>query len=318
MSASDVKRVGMWLQGKWFLERLIGRGATASVYVARHRIGRVAAIKILHAHLQTNVELCERFQREALAVNRFDHPAAVPVMDVDVTEDGAPFIVMEFVEGETIAQRMKRGPIPIPELLDLAGQLLDVLAAAHARGIVHRDIKPENLLLDRGTGKLRVLDFGAAKFEGSVLTEKGALIGTAPYMAPEQVRGEAIDARADVFAVGATMFHAITGRPIHLGNTVAEILYQGATSAPPPLASVASVPDELGLVVDSALSFDPEQRYADARAMQVEVRALSQQLSASGREAPRPPAEVGPKEDDDARESAGDTMLTSPGDAKRK
>jgi len=319
----DTKRVGTWLQGKWFLERLIGRGATAAVYAARHRIGRQVAIKLLHAHHLGNAELCERFQREALAVNRFDHPGAVPVTDVDTAEDGTPFIVMELVQGETVAQRMKRGPIPVPELLDIAGQLLDVLAAAHERGIVHRDIKPENLILDRTTGRLRVLDFGVAKFDGSVLTEKGALIGTAPYMAPEQVRGEEIDARADVFAVGATMFHAIAGRPIHLGTTVAEILYHGAMAAPPALQSVASVPDELGLVVDCALSFDAADRYADARAMQVEIRALSQHLSKAAT-GPVRPAEVGRPEPEElpeesmSEEGTAETIMTNPGDAKRR
>jgi serine/threonine protein kinase len=221
---------------------------------------------------------------------------------------------MELVEGVTLAERMRTGPIPLAELVTLAIELLDVLAAAHERKIVHRDIKPENLLI-QADGRLRVLDFGVAKFEGSVLTEKGELIGTALYMAPEQVRGDEIDARVDVFAVGATMFHAIAGRPIHVGPSAGEIILLAATGSPPALASVASVPEELGMVVDCALSFDPIDRYKDARAMQVELRALGGRLK--GRTASRPPPRIARDEDDaEVPEDVLPTMITHAGSKK--
>src|SRR5262249_50501233 len=153
-------------------------------------------------------ELRARFEQEAHAVNRFKHPGVVEIRDIDVTEDGAPFLVMELLEGASLADRVEGGAVERGEVLRLADELLDVLVAAHARGIVHRDIKPDNLFVTR-EGRLKVLDFGIARVKDGMAalhTRAGAMLGTAPYMAPEQIHGVDIDARVDVFAVGATMF----------------------------------------------------------------------------------------------------------------
>jgi serine/threonine protein kinase len=277
------QRVGKTLRGKWTLERLLGVGGMAAVYVGVHKIGRRAAIKILHPDIAANKEIAHRFEQEAHAVNRFHHPGAVEVLDVEVTEDGAPFLVMELLEGESLADRVERGGLSAPELLRLADELLDVLAAAHAHGIIHRDIKPDNLFVLRD-GRLKVLDFGIAQMRKgaprSVYTAMGTTIGTLTYMSPEQVAGKEIDGRADIFAVGCTLFRIVAGRSPHQGETDLELMVKMATEPAPPLASCAprggEVSPELCMVVDRALAFDRERRYPDARTMQDDVRALRQ------------------------------------------
>lgn len=274
-------RVGTALRGKWVLERLLGHGGMAAVYVARHRIGRVEAVKILHRHLLTNTELLVRFEREARVANRFTHPGAIQITDVDVAEDGCPFLVMELAEGTTLAEHCRRRQTPALEILGYVDQILDVLATAHPMGIIHRDIKPANVVLQRD-GRLRVLDFGVAKIEGSTFTEQGATVGTASYMPPEQVRGEAIDGRADLFAVGATMFRLLTGRQVREGNNAGEILYQAATAPAPGLREVLpSAPEAIAAIVDRAMQFEPDDRYQDARSMQDDVRAAMRVLDES-------------------------------------
>jgi serine/threonine-protein kinase len=272
------RRVGQTLRGKWTLERLLGCGGMAAVYVARHKIGRRDAIKILHPEIAENKDLTARFEQEAHAVNRFRHPGAVSILDIDTTEDGAPFLVMELLEGESLEARRLRGPIDPLEALRLTDELLDVLAAAHASDIIHRDIKPDNLFV-LPDGRLKVLDFGIARMhEGksrTMHTALGVTIGTLAYMSPEQVAGDPIDARADLFAVGCTMFEMASGRLPHEGATEIELMVKMGMMPAPPLASVAPGADPgLCLVVDRALAFEREHRYPDAATMQADVRAL--------------------------------------------
>jgi serine/threonine-protein kinase len=272
------RRVGTTLRGKWTLERLLGSGGMAAVYVAHHKIGRRDAIKILHPEIAENKELVARFEREAHAVNRFKHPGAVTILDIDVAEDGAPFLVMELLEGESLESKRLRGPIAPAEALRLADELLDVLAAAHASDIIHRDIKPDNLFV-LPDGRLKVLDFGIARMrEGQTRaqhTAVGVTIGTLSYMPPEQVAGDPIDARADLFAVGCTMFEMASGRLPHEGSTEIELMVKMGMLPAPPLASVfPGANPGLCLVVDRALAFARERRYPDAATMQADVRAL--------------------------------------------
>jgi serine/threonine-protein kinase len=272
-------RVGTTLCQKWTLEKLLGVGGMAAVYVANHKIGRKDAIKILHRDVAQQPDLLARFEQEAHAVNRFHHPGAVEIRDIDVAEDGSPFLVMELLSGESLGERARRlGGIPLDEVLRLADELLDVLAAAHARGIIHRDIKLDNLFVQTD-GSLKVLDFGIARVrDGMPLkmrTRAGATLGTAPYMPPEQIKGLEIDARADLFAVGATMFRLIAKRRIHEAKNDTEMLLKMASQPAPPLLSVApDAPPGVGLVVDRALRFDRDLRYPDALTMQADVRAL--------------------------------------------
>ncbi len=291
LESEAAQRVGTTLCNKWTLDRLLGTGGMAAVYVATHKIGRRDAIKILHADVARDPELRARFEQEAHAVNRFKHPGTVEVRDIDVAEDGSPFLVMELLDGCSLAELARRpvaspptthpkppGGVPLSDLLRFVDETLDVLAAAHAQGIIHRDIKPDNLFVLED-GRLKVLDFGIARVrQGAPVklrTRVGAKLGTAPYMPPEQIRGVEIDARADLFAVGATMFRLIAGRHVHEADTEPETLLKMVNEPAPPLASVVpDVPSGVALVVDRALRFDREQRYPDALTMQGDVRAL--------------------------------------------
>ncbi|XXY48224.1 serine/threonine-protein kinase [Sorangium sp. So ce269] len=290
-SDTALRRVGTTIRNKWTLERLLGAGGMAAVYVGVHRIGRRDALKILHPQAAQSKEICDRFEREAQAANRFRHPGAVEIRDIDVAEDGAPFLVMELLEGESLAERERRlGGLPLAEVLRFAAQVLDTLGAAHAQGIIHRDIKPPNLYVVRedpgstplpGLGpRIKVLDFGLARIrqDSSLqgeLTRMGIVLGTTPYMPPEQAKGRDIDARADLFAVGATMFRLIAGRHVHEASTDFDLLLKMGKEPAPPLARRAPrTPRDVCLVVDRALAFDRDQRYPDARLMLDDVRAL--------------------------------------------
>jgi serine/threonine protein kinase len=268
-------RIGSSLRGKWTLEKLLGWGGVGAVYLARHAIGRHDAIKILHAELMELPGLRERFEIEARAANRFRHPSAVEVRDLDHTEDGVPFLVMGLVEGETLAQRLRTQKIDPGDLLAWIGEVLDVLTSAHREGIVHRDIKPDNLLLTRD-GKLKVLDFGVARLPGADLTDPGVAVGTVAYMAPEQIRGLGVDHRADVFAVGATMFRVLAGRQVHLAEgTPGAVFAAGLRSAPPLLSLVPDAGRGIAQIVDRALAFHAHERYPDAATMRADVLAVA-------------------------------------------
>ncbi|WP_233562049.1 serine/threonine protein kinase, partial [Sorangium cellulosum] len=168
--AACERRVGTTLRGKWTIDRLLGIGGMAAVYAATHKIGRREAIKILHPEVARSKDLRARFEREAQAVNQFQHPGVVEIRDIDMTEDGAPFLVMELLEGESLADRLQRlGNIETGEMLRFMDELLDVLGAAHDRGIIHRDIKLDNLFVET-TGRLKVLDFGIARMRDGVKT----------------------------------------------------------------------------------------------------------------------------------------------------
>jgi serine/threonine-protein kinase len=274
-----LRRLGTTLRDKWTLKRVLGVGGMAAVYVGQHKIGREDAIKILHPEVARSKNVRARFEQEAHAVNRFRHPGVVEIRDIDVAEDGAPFLVMELLEGESLSARVKRaGGMEIPELLRIADDVLDVIAAAHAQGIIHRDIKPDNLFL-MNDGRVKVLDFGIARMrEGApktMHTKIGSTLGTVAYMAPEQTMSSKIDERADLFAIGATMFRILAKRYIHEASSEMELLVKMASDPAPPLASVAPhVPAEIALVVDRALAFEKARRYPDARTMQADIRAV--------------------------------------------
>jgi serine/threonine-protein kinase len=277
MSEAFEARVGSTLRDKWTLERLIGVGGMAAVYAARHRVGAPVAIKILHPEIARRKDLRARFEQEARAMGRMAHPGAVEVRDIDETEDGAPFMVMELLEGESLKTLMQRQrELPLGELLRYADEALDVLAAAHREGIVHRDIKPDNLFIT-SAGPLKVVDFGVARMrEGQPMTVVGTRLGTLPYMPPEQVAGGDIDGRVDVFAMGALMFRIIAKRRVHEVKTESDMIVAMSTRAAPPLMDVVpNVPEAVAHVVDCALAFSRERRYPDAATMQQDVRAVA-------------------------------------------
>jgi serine/threonine-protein kinase len=288
IAARAKQRVGSTLKGKWRLESLVGVGGMASVYSAIHlNNGKKVAIKMLHAELSIDPEVRDRFVKEGRAANKVEHPGAVEVSDDDTAEDGSVFQVMELLDGETLAHRFERKArsLVVEEILLIADQVLDVLSAAHERGIVHRDIKPDNIFLTRG-GAVKLLDFGIARIREysaqTSNTRSGSTMGTPAYMAPEQARArwDEVDARTDLWAVGATMFKLLTGRVVHTAETVNEQLLSAMTQPAPPIATlVPTAPIPVLQVVDKALAFNKDERWTNARAMQQAVRDAYQAIA---------------------------------------
>ncbi|HVH28022.1 MAG TPA: serine/threonine-protein kinase, partial [Vicinamibacterales bacterium] len=289
--------------GPYEITASLGAGAMGEVYQARDgRLGRDVAIKVVAAHSTDAPQARERFEREARSVAGLQHPNICTVYDVG-DADGRAFIVMELLHGETLQQRLRRGPFDLPAFLDIAIALADGLHAAHAAGIVHRDIKPANIFLtERGP---KILDFGLAKaFRATepvsavetraMLTESGTTVGTIAYMSPEQLRGEAADARSDLFSLGLVLYEMATGRSPLTGATSAAI--GGAIlheQPPPPRRLRADLPDALDELVLKALEKDRDRRYqsaADMRAdLQRQKRSTDQNAAAiSGVAAPPP------------------------------
>lgn len=278
-------KVGQVLRNKWRLDTLIGAGGMATVYAATHRNGKRGAVKILHHELSADNDARTRFLQEGYAANKVEHPGAVSVLDDDVDDDGCVFLVMELLDGESADARAQQRPgerLEVHEVVTLADQLLDVLAAAHDKGIVHRDIKPENIFLTRDGG-LKVLDFGIARVRevsgtaAATLTANGGPMGTPAFMPPEQALGNwsEVGPRTDLWAVGATMFTLLSGRCVHAAETMNQLLLAAMTKPAPPIASVVpGVPRALAEVIDRSLAFNAAKRWPDARAMQQALRAI--------------------------------------------
>lgn len=292
-------RVGQVLNHKWTIDRLVDIGGMAAVYAATHRNGKKVAIKMLHAFIAADEDVRERFLREGYVANQVEHPGAVSILDDDVTNDGAPFIVMELLEGDSLEGWMHKagGRLPVPDVLAIADQVLDVLAAFHARKVIHRDIKPGNLFITK-TGLVKVLDFGLARLRDPKLaaapTATGIVLGTASYMPPEQAQGKTdqVDWRADIFAVGAVMFRALAGRPVHEATSATERLFKAMKDRAPSLGVVApNTPAWVVGVVDKALAFDKKDRWETAEAMRKAVRETFAELKeAAQRVRPAPGA----------------------------
>jgi serine/threonine-protein kinase len=273
-------RLGQMLRNKWRLDVLLGVGGMAAVYAATHRNGSRAAVKVLHAELSARDDVRSRFMREGHVANAVTHDGAVKVLDDDVADDGSLYLVTELLDGETLEERRVRygGLLSEDDTLSVADQLLDVLAAAHAKGVIHRDIKPANIFLLR-SGQLKVLDFGIARLRelstASLATKSGAAMGTPAFMSPEQARGlwDEVDGRSDVWSVGATMWQALTGTLVHRGRTANEELLSAMSKQAPPILSVLpGLSPAVAQVVDRAIAFEKEKRWLDANRMQEGVR----------------------------------------------
>jgi serine/threonine protein kinase len=272
-------RLGSKLREKYTLDRLLGIGGMAAVYAATHRNSKRFAVKILHADLSLYDDLRNRFLREGYVANSVGHPGAVSVVDDDVSEDGSAFLVMELLDGDTVEamQRRRGGTLSIGTTLGIVDGLLDVLVAAHARSIVHRDIKPANLFVTI-EGGVKVLDFGVARLRdatGAQDSHAGLALGTPTFMPPEQAlgRADAIDARTDLWAVGATMFTLLCGRPVHEAPTTQESMVLAATRKAPSIRTLRTdLSDGLVALVDKALAFDAADRWGTAEAMRDALR----------------------------------------------
>src|SRR5450432_4253822 len=284
-------RLGTVLKGKWRLDAVIGIGGMACVYAATHRNQARVAIKMLHPEVALDADVTQRFLREGYVANAVGHPGTVTVLDDDVTEDNAPFLVMELLVGQPLGTMLAFPPdgLAARDVLPLIDHLLDVLAMAHEKGIVHRDLKPENLFLT-SEGRLKVLDFGIARLrelshQTGTGTRAGSLLGTPAFMAPEQALGRwhEVDNRTDIWAVGATVFTLLSGRFVHEAETIQEQLVLSATRPARRLREVVpAVPPAVAAVVDQALAFQRSDRFPDARGMRGALRQASGSVFGEG------------------------------------
>lgn len=281
-------KVGSILRGKWTLEELVGLGGMAAVYRARHRNGALVAIKLLHPTLAGLDDVRRRFIGEGYAANRIAHPSVVRVLDDDVDDKDVPFLVMDYVEGQTLADAIEKRCFGDDELLDVAEQVCGALAAAHAAGVVHRDLKPDNLLVEPN-GRVRILDFGIARVlcddELSFFaTKTGIAFGTPGFISPEQALGHraAIGPPTDLFALGATLFYLATGRFLHATESAQELLILVATRPARLLRDVApQISEEVAAIVDRATRLHIEERWESAEAMLEAIRKVRRARRAS-------------------------------------
>jgi Tol biopolymer transport system component/predicted Ser/Thr protein kinase len=297
--------------GPYEILSAIGAGGMGEVYRARDtRLDRIVALKILPAHLAERAELRERFEREARAVAGLNHPHICVLHDVG-QQDGTDFLVMEYLEGETLAQRLTKGPLPIQQALQYAIEIADALDKAHRKGITHRDLKPGNIMLTKSGTKL--LDFGLAKLQQEVvpatpesqlptmksgITGAGTILGTLQYMAPEQVEGDAVDSRTDIFAFGAVVYEMATGKRAFEGKSQASLIAAILERDPPAMASLQPMtPAALDRVVRKCLAKEPEKRWQAASDVCDELKWIAESGSQSAAVAPMVTASKTPLRD---------------------
>ena len=281
----------------------VGAGGMGEVYRARDtRLDRTVAIKILPTHRSFSPQARERFEREAKAISSLSHPHICPLYDVG-HQDGIDFLVMEYLEGETLAQRLRKGPLPPDQALHYAIQITDALDTAHRHGVIHRDLKPGNIMLTKTGAKL--LDFGLAKVQASEaaagmtqlptqttpLTAEGTILGTLQYMAPEQLEGQEADIRTDIFALGAVLYEMATGRRAFEGKSQASLISAIMTANPPPISTLQSLaPPALDHVVRTCLAKDPDARWQTAHDVLVELKWIAEAGSHAGASASAAPS----------------------------
>ena len=252
-------------------------------------LDRKVAIKFLPAESTADESAKQRLVREARAAAKLDHPNICSIYEVG-EEDGRSFIVMQFVEGETLAELIQRKSLELGDVVDIVWQVADALAEAHSRGIIHRDIKPANIMIS-GRRHVKVMDFGLARViqeksltesevdTQSLLTEPGVILGTVPYMSPEQVRGQTVDARSDIFSLGAVLYEIATGQQPFQSENAAATVSAILTREPPPLARYSrEVPEELERIVSKSLRKDREDRYQSVRDLVIDLKNLKQRL----------------------------------------
>ena len=270
---------------------VIGSGGMGVVFLAEDpQLERSVALKVMKPALARNAQAKERFLREARAMAAVEHECIVPIYQVG-EDGGVPFIAMPLLRGQTLQERLRKGPLPPQEALRVARQVAAALAAAHRRGLIHRDIKPGNIWLEKN-GRVRLLDFGLARpqTQDTELTHSGAVIGTPNYMAPEQARGEKLDPRCDLFSLGAVLYHMLSGRQPFGGKTLAMVLAAVMQQEPPPLDSIVKgLPRELVLLVHQLLAKDPQRRPPSAAEVFKQLTRLEKQLQHTQVEVQKPP-----------------------------
>jgi serine/threonine-protein kinase len=271
--------IGRIFLGRYEAKRLLGEGGMGRVYLARQLdLGRDVVVKVMHDHIAADTKFRDRFQRETLLMARFHHPGAVTLYDATLTDPNGPCIVMEYVKGQNLEALLARNKrMNAPRVGRIMGELCEVLQAAHDEGIIHRDLKPANLMIvdpDTPRERIKVMDFGLAKLVESEPVRKVTdtnvdfAVGTPGYICPEQVRGEEMDHRGDLYSVGVMMFELLTGRLPFTGPNSMDILLAHATEPPPTFAEIGLkgwVPREIEELVMECLAKDPEARPQTAR-----------------------------------------------------
>src|SRR5262245_54691233 len=272
--------------GSYEILALIGAGGMGEVYRARDtRLERTVAIKILPEHVASDADFRQRFEREAKAISSLNHPHICTLYDVG-SENGVEYIVMELLEGETAAQRLARGAMPLPQVLRYGIEIAEALDRAHRQGITHRDLKPGNIMLTKSGAKL--LDFGLAKLKPSpvqvssavtatpnLLTASGTILGTLQYMAPEQVEGKPVDHRADIFAFGAIVYEMATGKTAFEGESQARLIGAIIKDEPRPISSLQPLaPQAFDALIATCLAKDPDERWQSAGDVGRQLRLL--------------------------------------------
>jgi serine/threonine protein kinase len=268
----------------------LGEGGMGEVYKARDtRLDRTVAIKVMPLALANNVELRSRFEREARSISILNHPHICTLYEF-ASYEGNDFIVLEYIEGETLASRLEKGALKLDEALRIALQIAAALDSAHRRGIIHRDLKPGNIMLTKTGAKL--LDFGLAKFRAEVsashgeqlpsrtitVTTKGVIIGTLQYMAPEQLEGKDVDSRVDIFAFGAILYEMLTGRCAFEGKSSASVIAAILEREPAPISSlVPVVPPYVDRIIRTCLAKEPENRWQTASELEHVLRWNSEE-----------------------------------------
>jgi Tol biopolymer transport system component/predicted Ser/Thr protein kinase len=289
--------------GPYEILSAIGAGGMGEVYRARDtRLNRIVAIKVLPSHLADRAELRERFDREAKTIASLNHPHICTLYDTG-HQDGIDFLVMEYLEGETLAKRLLRGPLPLEQVLQYSIEISDALDKAHRKGVTHRDLKPGNIMLTKSGTKL--LDFGLAKLKQEAapasvqpsdlptasdpLTAQGTIVGTLQYMAPEQLEGKEVDGRTDIFSFGAVAYEMATRKRAFEGDSQASVISAIMTVEPPPISSLQPMtPPALDRVVKRCLAKDPDDRWQTARDLEVELKWIAESGSHAGVSVPIP------------------------------
>jgi serine/threonine protein kinase len=281
---------GTEIAGRYRILSLVGEGGMGAVYRAEHmQLRKVFALKILQAHNVARPDVAARFEREAVAAGRIEHPNVVPATDFGKLPDGSFFLVLEFVNGRSLRDEMNAGAMPASRALGIMRGVIAGVGAAHEKGVVHRDLKPENIMLvdqDGNRDFVKLLDFGIARVDsandsGPQLTAVGAMLGTPQYMSPEQILGHAIDARTDLYSLGVIFFELLTGNCPFSGNFAA-LLEQHVNLAPPelPPALTAEAP-RVAEILRALLSKDPEKRFRTAKELAAAIEAASQPVRAA-------------------------------------
>ena len=269
--------VGQVIADRYHISKKLGEGGMGAVYLAEHvKMGRQSAIKVMGTGMSHDPEAISRFNREAANASRINHPNVCAVYDFGETEDGTIYLAMEFVEGRTLSSLLKEtGPLPLPRAVGLLRQCADGLQAAHDLGIVHRDLKPDNIMIvsPKGREVIKVVDFGIAKAgagePGQNVTKTGLVVGTPEYMSPEQLSGDKVDGRSDIYSLALVFYRTITDTLPFIADTAQETMIKRLTDEPIPLAQARpdaslSFPAALQKVMDKALARWPQDRYASA------------------------------------------------------